>query len=172
MARARRAGAPKAVRKGPAAPKTPGRSARDLRIALVVSRYNDFVTSRLRDAARQALVGAGVRASAISTYEVPGAYEIPQAAAAVAASVRPDAIVCLGCVIRGATPHFEYICSAVAHGITQAAIASGVPMAFGVLTTHTVEEAVERAAPGDANKGREAAQAALEMAGLFGALRR
>jgi 6,7-dimethyl-8-ribityllumazine synthase len=158
--------------KGPAAPKTAQRGARALRVALVVSRYNAFATDRLRDAALETLVAAGVSRAHISTHEVPGAYEIPQAAAAVAARVRPHAVICLGCVIRGATPHFEYISSAVAHGVTQAAIASGVPMAFGVLTTNSVEEAMERAAPGDANKGREAAQAALEMARLFGALRR
>jgi 6,7-dimethyl-8-ribityllumazine synthase len=96
---------------------------------------------------------------------VPGAFEIPQAANVVARALKPDAIVCLGCVIRGATPHFEYISSAVASGITSAAIATGVPMSFGVLTTNSVEEALERAA-GPANKGREAALAALEMAAL------
>ncbi|HSL22363.1 MAG TPA: 6,7-dimethyl-8-ribityllumazine synthase [Vicinamibacterales bacterium] len=140
---------------------------RGLRFALVVSRYNDFVTDRLRDAAIETLVEGGVSREDISTHAVPGAYEIPQAAAAVAASLRPDALVCLGCVIRGATPHFEYIASAVAHGITEAALRSGVPMAFGVLTTNSVEEALERSAPGPANKGREAALAALEMARLF-----
>ena len=146
-------------------------SGRGLRVALVVSRYHDFVTDRLRDAAVDALVEAGVGRDAITLHAVPGAYEIPQGAAAVAAALAPDAVVCLGCVIRGATPHFEYICSAVAHGVTQAAIATRVPMAFGVLTTNSVEEALERAAPGPSNKGREAALAALEMAALFGDLR-
>lgn len=137
---------------------------RGLRIALVVSRYNDFVTDRLRDAAVETLVAEGLSRPDVTTYEVPGAYEIPQGAMAVARALSPDAVVCLGCVIRGATPHFEYISSAVAHGITDAALASGVPMAFGVLTTNSVEEALERAAPGAANKGREAALAAIEMA--------
>jgi 6,7-dimethyl-8-ribityllumazine synthase len=144
---------------------------RGLRVALVVSRYHDFITDRLRDAAVETLVEAGVARNAITVHAVPGAYEIPQAAAAVAAALAPDAILCLGCLIRGATPHFDYIASAVAHGITQAALAARVPMAFGVLTTNSVEEALERAAAGPANKGREAALAALEMATLFGGLR-
>lgn len=140
------------------------------RVALVVSRYNDFVTDPLRDAAIETLVAAGVPRGQIAVHAVPGAYEIPQAAAALAAGKRADVVICIGCVIRGATPHFEYISSAVAHGVMQAAIRSGVPMAFGVLTTNSVEEALERSAPGPANKGREAALAALEMAGLFSAL--
>lgn len=140
------------------------------RIALVVSRYNDFVTDPLRDAAVAALVDAGVAREDVTIHVVPGAFEIPQAASAVARTLKPDAVVCLGCVIRGATPHFEFIASAVAHGITDAAIASGVPMAFGVLTTNSVEEALERSAVGPANKGREAALAALEMAALTRAL--
>jgi 6,7-dimethyl-8-ribityllumazine synthase len=140
------------------------------RIAIVVSRYNDFVTDPLRDAAVAALVDAGVAREDVTIHAVPGAFEIPQAASAVARTLRPDAVVCLGCVIRGATPHFEFIASAVAHGITDASVASGVPMAFGVLTTNSVEEALERSAVGPANKGREAALAALEMAALTRAL--
>jgi 6,7-dimethyl-8-ribityllumazine synthase len=137
---------------------------RGLRIALVVSRYNDFVTDRLRDAAVDTLVSEGLTRADVTTHEVPGAYEIPQGALAVARALGPDAVVCLGCIIRGATPHFEYISSAVAQGITNAALATEIPMAFGVLTTNSVEEALERAAPGAANKGREAALAAMEMA--------
>ena len=144
---------------------------RPVRIALVVSRYNDFVTDALRDAAVETLVEGGVAREDIATHAVPGAYEIPQAAAAVASASKPDAVICLGCVIRGATPHFEYISSAVAHGVTAAALQTGVPMAFGVLTTNSVEEAIERSAPGPANKGREAARAALEMVALFRSLR-
>jgi 6,7-dimethyl-8-ribityllumazine synthase len=98
---------------------------------------------------------------------VPGAYEIPQAARAAAESGAFDAIVCLGCVIRGETPHFDYISSAVAHGITAAAGETGVPMAFGVLTTDTVAQAEARAGANDDNKGREAAAAAIEMAALY-----
>jgi 6,7-dimethyl-8-ribityllumazine synthase len=100
-------------------------------------------------------------------FDVPGAYELPQAARAAAETGTFDAIVCLGCVIRGETPHFDYISSAVAHGITAAAGDTGVPMAFGVLTTNTVEQALERAGANDENKGREAAAAAIEMAGLY-----
>jgi 6,7-dimethyl-8-ribityllumazine synthase len=143
---------------------------RGVRIALVVSRYNDFVTDALRDAAIETLLDAGVPRENVRVHPVPGAYEIPQAAAAVAAGKGADAVICIGCVIRGATPHFEYISSAVAHGVMTASIRTGVPMAFGVLTTNSVEEALERSGPGPANKGREAALAAIEMADLFGAL--
>jgi 6,7-dimethyl-8-ribityllumazine synthase len=136
------------------------------RIAIVVSRYNDFVTDSLRDAAVAALVDEGLAREDITIHPVPGAFEIPQAASTVARALGPDAVICLGCVIRGATPHFEYIAGAVAHGITDAALATGVPMTFGVLTTNSVEEALERSAAGPANKGREAALAALEMARL------
>jgi 6,7-dimethyl-8-ribityllumazine synthase len=141
-----------------------------LRFALVVSRFNDFVTTRLRDAAVEALVAAGASRDDIAVHEVPGSFEIPQAARRVAEVGKVDAVVCLGCLIRGATPHFEYIASAVAHGLTSAAGDTGVPMTFGVLTTNTVEEALERAGEGSANKGWEAACAAIEMARLFRAV--
>jgi 6,7-dimethyl-8-ribityllumazine synthase len=98
---------------------------------------------------------------------VPGAFEIPMAAQRIAETGRVSAVVCLGCLIRGATPHFDYIASACAQGITAASSMTGVPMSFGVLTTNSAEEALERAAPGPANKGREAAEAAIEMARLF-----
>ena len=138
-----------------------------MRVAIVVSRFNDFVTARLLEGAQAALGDAGVAASDITVLEVPGAFEIPMAAQRVAESGKVDAVVCLGCLIRGATPHFEYIASACANGITAAAAVTGVPMSFGVLTTNSAEEALERAAPGPSNKGREAAGAALEMARLF-----
>jgi len=138
-----------------------------MRVAIVVSRFNDFVTERLLDGARQALGEQGVDAADIEVLRVPGAFEIPIAAQRVAETGRVSAVVCLGCLIKGATPHFDYIAAACTHGITAAAAATGVPMAFGVLTTNSVEEAVERAGEGDANKGREAAHAALEMARLF-----
>ena len=140
------------------------------RFAIVVSRWNDFVTTRLLSGALDALAEAGVADADIDVVWVPGAFEIAAAARQVAIRRRPAAVVCLGCVIRGGTPHFEYIASAAAHGISDAAAATGVPMAFGVLTTDSVEQAVERAAAGPANKGREAAMAAVEMATLFGAL--
>jgi 6,7-dimethyl-8-ribityllumazine synthase len=138
-----------------------------MRIALVVSRYHAFVTEPLEAGARAALAEAGVAASDIETFAVPGAYELAQAAQRVAESGRWSAVVCLGCLIRGETPHFDYICSAVAHGITDAAGDTGVPMAFGVLTTNSAEEALERAQPGPTNKGYEAAQAGIEMATLL-----
>jgi 6,7-dimethyl-8-ribityllumazine synthase len=141
-----------------------------MRIAIVVSRFNDFVTERLLAGAREALRESGVAETDIVLLRVPGAFEVPIAAQRVAETGRISAVVCLGCLIRGATPHFDYIASACAHGITAAAAATGVPMTFGVLTTNSVEEALERAGAGDANKGREAALAAVEMAQLFDTL--
>jgi 6,7-dimethyl-8-ribityllumazine synthase len=157
------------VRQGDEAAAPLGDASR-FRFAVVVSRFNSFVTARLRDGAVAALGEAGAGENAIEVIEVPGAFEIPQAARAAAESGRFDAIVCLGCLIRGATTHFEYIASAAAHGITAAAAETGVPMAFGVLTTDTREQALERAGDGPDNKGREAAAAAIEMARLFRSL--
>jgi 6,7-dimethyl-8-ribityllumazine synthase len=145
--------------------------AQGLRIAIVVSRFNDFVTDRLLAGATDALRAAGAAEDAIDTIRVPGAYEVPQAAGAAALTGSYDAVVCLGCLIRGETPHFEYISEAVAHGIMSASAATGVPMSFGVLTTNSAEQALERAVPGSANKGWEAAMAAVEMATLRRALR-
>jgi 6,7-dimethyl-8-ribityllumazine synthase len=139
-------------------------SAEGLRFALVVSKYHDFVTDRLQKGALAALAQAGAAAADMTVIRVPGAFEIPVAAQHAAETGGFDAIVCLGCVIRGETPHFDYICSAVAHGLTSAAAATGVPMAFGVLTTNSVEEALARADDGPSNKGCEAAAAAIEMA--------
>jgi 6,7-dimethyl-8-ribityllumazine synthase len=141
-----------------------------MRIAIVVSRFNDFVTERLLAGALDALRSSGLGDEAVDVLHVPGAFEIPMAAQRVAEAGGVQAVVCLGCLIRGATPHFEYIASACAHGITSASAATGVPMAFGVLTTNSVEEALERAEAGDANKGREAALAAIDMARLFARL--
>lgn len=138
-----------------------------MRVAIVVSRFNDFVTERLLEGARAALTDLGIGAADVEVWHVPGAFEIPMAAQRVAEAGKVDAVVCLGCLIRGATPHFEYIASACANGITAAVASTGVPMSFGVLTTNSVEEALERAAPGPSNKGREAAEAAVEMARLF-----
>jgi len=140
------------------------------RLAVVVARFNDFVTEKLLTGAIAALRAAGVEHGDITVVRVPGAFEIPLAAQHAAESGRFDAIVCLGCLIRGETPHFEYISSSVAHGITAAAAATGVPMAFGVLTTNSAEEALARAAEGTGNKGHEAAAAALEMIGVVARL--
>jgi 6,7-dimethyl-8-ribityllumazine synthase len=137
----------------------------------VVSRFNVAITDRLREAATAALASAGAAPTDVEVLSVPGAFEIPQAARAVAESGRVDAVVCLGCVIRGATPHFEYISASVAHAVQQAAGDTGVPMAFGVLTTDTWEQAEERAGEGPENKGWEASAAAIEMALLVRRLR-
>ena len=118
-----------------------------------------------------ALTQANAGSADVEEFEVPGAFELPQAARAIAETGRFDAVVALGCVIRGETPHFNYICSAVAHGLTAAAGETGVPMTFGVLTTDTEEQAIARAGAGPDNKGFEAAAAAIEMARLFRALR-
>jgi 6,7-dimethyl-8-ribityllumazine synthase len=147
-----------------------GRRAPGLQFAVVVSRYNDFVTERLLTGAREGLATGGVADADVTVLRVPGAYEIPIAAQRAAETGRFAAVVALGCLIRGATPHFDYIASAVSHGLTAAAAATGVPIAFGVLTTNSAEEAIERVGPGDANKGWEAAMAAMEMATLFRAL--
>jgi len=145
-------------------------SAAGLAFALVVARYHDFVTSKLEAGALAALAAAGVAPDAVTIVRVPGAYEIPIAAQHAAESGAFSAVVCLGCLIKGETPHFEYIASAVSHGLTSAAAATGVPMAFGVLTTNSVEEALARAGSGPSNKGWEAAAAAVEMAGVVAQL--
>ena len=143
----------------------------DLRVALVVSRYHDFVTARLERGALAALLAAGVAPESTTVVRVPGAFEIPSAARLAADTGRFDAVVGLGCLIRGETPHFEFIASAVAHGLVVAALETRVPMMFGVLTTNSAEEALARAADGPSNKGWEAATAGVEMARIARALR-
>ncbi len=138
-----------------------------MRIAIVVSRYNDFVTDRLLAGARAALQASGIAENDVTVLRVPGAFEVPMAAQRAAETGRFDAIVCLGCLIRGETPHFDYIASAASHGLMQASAVTGVPMAFGILTTESAEQALERAGQGTDNKGWEAAAAAVEMATLF-----
>ncbi len=146
-------------------------AAADARFALVVSRFNEPITDRLAAGARQALAEAGAPVEHVEQFAVPGAFELPQAARCAAQTRRFDAIVCLGCVIRGETPHFEYISAAVAHGLMHAAEDLEIPVAFGVLTTDTWQQAEVRAADGRGNKGYEAAAAALDMVALFRALR-
>jgi 6,7-dimethyl-8-ribityllumazine synthase len=141
-----------------------------MKVALVVSTYNDFVTTRLEQGARAQLREAGVADGDIATIQVPGAFELPQAAMLLAESGAWSAVICLGCLIRGETPHFDYISQAVAQGIMRAAQATGVPVLFGVLTTNTAEEAMARAGDGETNKGREAAIAAIDMARLYARL--
>ena len=138
-----------------------------MRFAIVVSRFNGAITEGLLRGARTALAEASIPDAAIRIVHVPGAFEIPITAQRLAESGEFDAIICLGCLIKGDTMHFEYIAGAASHGITQAALATGVPMAFGVLTTMTDEQAVARSVDGPGNKGREAAQAAIEMAALL-----
>ena len=143
------------------------RRARGLRFALVVSRYHDFVTDRLQAGALECLSSAEVAEEDITVLRVPGAFEIPLAARKAAETGRFSAIICLGCLIKGATSHFEYLASAVSHAVAAAAADTGVPMTFGVLTTSSIEEALQRAGNGSANKGWEAAMAAVEMATLL-----
>ena len=139
-------------------------------VALVVSEYHAFITDGLESGARGALAEAGWTDETIETFLVPGAFELPQAAQRIAESRRFVAVVCLGCLIRGETPHFDYIAQAASTGIMRAAQTTGVPVAFGLLTTNTVEEAVARSSPGPANKGREAAMAAAAMVRLYARL--
>ena len=150
-----------------ATPPAPPPGAAGYRFAVIVSRFNPSITEALREGARSALLDAGATPADIEELDVPGAFELPQAARCAAETGRFDAVICLGCVIRGETPHFEYISSAVAHGITEAAGETGVPIAFGVLTTDSEAQAEERAGGGRDNKGWEAAAAAIEMAVLF-----
>jgi 6,7-dimethyl-8-ribityllumazine synthase len=147
-----------------------GSKAAGMRFAVVVSRYNDFVTRPLLASALATLGEADVAEHDVTVVHVPGAFELPVAAQRLAETGRFAAVVCLGCLIRGATPHFEYISSAVAHALATASTTTGVPISFGVLTTNAAEEALERAGPGQSNKGREAALAAIEMATLLRAL--
>ena len=136
------------------------------RFAIVVSKFNEAITAGLLTGARAALEDAQVRSEDITLVWVPGAFEIPLTARRLAETGRFDAIVCLGCVIKGDTMHFEYIAGAVSQGIMDAGTATGIPVTFGVLTTLTDEQAALRASPGPDNKGREAALAAVEMATL------
>ena len=139
----------------------------DCRIAIVVSRFNEEVTSGLLRGARATLQEAGIADAAVTVVHVPGAFEIPLMALRLAESGRYDAVVCLGCLIKGETMHFEYIAEATSNGLMEAALATGVPITFGVLTTLTEEQALARAGDAPDNKGREAALAAIEMATLL-----
>lgn len=151
---------------------TPLRSGAGFRFALIVSRFNSHITEPLRAAARAALEEAHVKPADVEEFTVPGAFELPQAARCAAETARFDAIITLGCVIRGETPHFEYVSSAATQGIMAAAGDTGVPMALGVLTTDTEAQALARAGDDHDNKGREAAAAAIEMVMLFRTLGR
>lgn len=140
---------------------------RDAKFALVAARFNEFIVSKLIDGAHECLLRHGAAATAIELIRVPGAYEMPLALARVAAGRQYDAIIALGTVIRGATPHFDYVAGECVRGMTQASLAHDVPIAFGVLTVDTIEQAIERAGTKAGNKGEEAALAAIEMVNLL-----
>ncbi|MBP8644778.1 MAG: 6,7-dimethyl-8-ribityllumazine synthase [Syntrophobacteraceae bacterium] len=141
--------------------------AQDLRFGVVVSRFNDFISDRLLGGALDALKRSGADEKAIDIYKVPGAFEIPLVAQKVASSGRYDAVICLGAVIRGSTPHFDYVANEVSKGIAHVGLETGVPISFGVLTTDTLEQAIERAGSKSGNKGWDAAMAAVETANLL-----
>jgi 6,7-dimethyl-8-ribityllumazine synthase len=142
-------------------------AAQGLRFAIVVSRFNSLVTQRLLDGALDALRRHGADENAITVVYVPGSFEIPLAAKRLAQSGAFDAVICLGCIIRGDTPHFEYVASEAAKGIAQVALETGVPTIFGVVTADTLEQALERAGAKAGNRGFEAAMTAMEMANLM-----
>lgn len=141
--------------------------AEGLRFAVVVSRFNDFIVERLLGGAIDALVRSGAEERSIEVFKVPGAFEIPLVAKKLAGSGRYHAVICLGAVIRGATPHFDYVANEVSKGIATVSLETGVPVTFGVLTTDNLEQAIERAGSKAGNKGWDAAMAAIEMANLL-----
>jgi len=145
-------------------------TAAGLSFALVVSRFNEFITRRLLGGAMDALQRHGAAEAEIETAWVPGSFEIPLAAQKLAASGRYDAVICLGAVIRGATPHFEFVAAETAKGIAQASMQTGVPVIYGIVTADTIEQAVERAGTKAGNRGFDAAVSAIEMANLVGQL--
>lgn len=142
-------------------------NAEGFRFALIASRWNDFLTARLVEGALDALERLGADQKAVEIYKVPGSFEIPLVARKVAASGRFDAVICLGTIIRGQTPHFDYVAGEAAKGIAQAAMETGVPVLFGIVTADTLEQAIDRAGVKAGNKGFEAAMSAVEMVNLF-----
>jgi len=141
--------------------------AKGMKFGIVASRINDFICGRLIDGAVDALTRAGAEEKDILIYKVPGAFELPAMAKKLAKAAKFDAVICLGAVIRGATPHFEYISAEVTKGIASVGLEAEVPVAFGVLTTDTIEQAIERAGAKAGNKGWDAAMSAIEMVDLF-----
>jgi len=142
----------------------------NLRFAIVVGRFNSFITERLLEGAIDAIIRCGGKLADVEVIRIPGSWEFPVTVRAVAAAKRHDAILCLGAVIRGDTPHFEYVAGEAARGLQLAGLETGVPVAFGVLTVNTPEQALERAATGAGNKGGEAMESALEMAAVMARL--
>ena len=141
--------------------------AKGMKFGIVASRFNDFICGRLIEGAIDALMRAGAEEKDIAIYKVPGSFELPLTAKKLASSARFDAIICLGAIIRGATPHFEYISAEVSKGIASVGLETGVPVIFGVLTTDTIEQAIERAGTKSGNKGADAALTAIEIVDLF-----
>ena len=141
--------------------------AKGLKFGIVISRFNDFITGKLLDGAMDALSRHGAREDDIDIVKVPGSFEIPMVAKKMALKGAYNAIICLGTIIRGATPHFEYIAAEVSKGIASASMETGVPVAFGIITSDTIEQAVERAGTKSGNKGWDAAITAIEMAQLL-----
>jgi 6,7-dimethyl-8-ribityllumazine synthase len=142
-------------------------TAKGLRFAIVASRFNEFITSKLLEGALDMLRRHGAAENAVDVVWVPGAFEIPLAAKKLASCGKYDAVICVGAVIRGATSHYDYVCSEVSKGVAQAALATGVPVIFSVVTTENIEQAVERAGTKAGNKGADGAMAAMEMANLL-----
>ena len=142
-------------------------SAQGFTFAIVLSRFNEFITARLLDGALDALLRHGADPDTIDVVRVPGAFEIPVTAKRLASSGRYDAVICLGAVIRGSTPHFDYVAAEVSKGIAAISLSSKMPVIFGVLTTDTIEQAIERAGTKSGNKGFDAAMSAIEMANLY-----
>ena len=142
-------------------------TAKGLKFGIVAARFNDFITSRLLDGAVDGLQRHGATDSDIEVVRVPGAYEIPLAAQMMARAKKYDAVICLGAVIRGSTPHFEYVSAEVSKGVASVSMEAGMPVIFGVLTTDTIEQAIERAGTKSGNKGWDAALAAIEMANVM-----
>ena len=145
--------------------------AQGIKIGIVAARFNEFIVSKLLSGCEDALLRHGVQAEDITVAWVPGAFEIPLIASKMARCGRYDAVIALGAVIRGATSHYDYVCSEVAKGVASAALNSDVPVMFGVLTTDTLEQAIERAGTKAGNKGAECAQSAIEMVNLIRALK-
>ena len=144
--------------------------AEGIRVGIVAARFNEFIVSKLLSGCEDGLLRHGVRPDDISVARVPGAFEIPLAAAKMAGSGKYDAVIALGAVIRGSTSHYDYVCSEVSKGVASTALSTGVPVLFGVLTTDTIEQAIERAGTKAGNKGAECAQGAIEMVNLFRAM--
>ena len=142
-------------------------TAKNMKIAIVVARFNEFITSKLLSGCVDCLIRHEAADEDLTVAWVPGAFEIPMAAKKLAESGKYDAVICLGAVIRGATPHFDYVCAEASKGIAQVSMQTGVPVAFGVLTTENIQQAVERAGTKAGNKGADAAIAALELANLL-----